>query len=1488
MNALFVQPGGTIIAAGGLANGGGTYAALVRYDAMGQRDLAFGTDLFGAKRVALPASESQLRAVADWGNGGFVAAGYWGSASAKYLLIAAFTAEGDLDPAFANGAGWTSPAQGDAFGITAIPGASVLAVGRDQHAAFGHEANNVVLAKTDASGQWDFAFGNNGVVSRAVFLDEMWDASAGGVSAYPLPNGDVVAGGTVTRASDGHGYFFTLRVAPASGGSTLWTTPAPRTAADDRMAGAFSDGAGRLVALGTRTAADGERLLRLRYGEENGLVDPFIDVGGTSTDPFVFPPVDRAAAATQYTSAAVTIAGNAQPVAIGVSNGSYSIGCIEPFTSEPGTVSNGQQVCVRVVSASAPSTPVTALLTVGNVQATFSVTTGTVPDTSILSAPPDPSASFVTFYYAADESVSGPAIAFECHVDSNPYAQCPMFTNIASHANFGDLAVGVHTFEVRAINAWGTDATPATYTWTVIAPADTTITSHPADPTTATSATFSFGSTEPSATFECSIDSTTAYSGCVSPRTYTNLAGGSHTFRARAIDVAGTGWPAQYSWTIDNTPPETFITSGPASPTASAAATFAYSYTDNVGLAATFECSVDNGAWTACPGGSVTVTVGGGTHTMAIRAVDAAGNVDPTPATRTWTVDATPPETTITSGPSGTVASRSGTFTYSSEAGATFECSLDGGAFAACSGAGFSFGSLPDGVHAFGVRARDSVGNVDATPATASWTIDMPPPDTTITQGTNGTVTTTDAIFYFASDDPTATFECSMDGLAFQSCRSPVQYAFLSQGAHTFQVRARTSSDIDASPAQRSFVVDSIAPDTTIGSAPGAISTSTSASISFSSNEPAATFQCALDGAAWTGCASPATYAALALGSHSFQVRAIDPAGNIDASPASTSWTVVDGTPPETAFLRTPEAATPSTTAQFDWASNESGVSYEYRLDAAAWTPTTGTTRIYTGLPEGTHTFDVRAIDAAGNIDATPASWTWTIDSTAPDSTILAGPQASSNVASATFTFTSNETGSTFLCSVDADPMTACTSPITYGGLADGAHQFNVLARDAAGNWEQQGSLWQWTIDTSAPDTSITSGPSGTVAQPTASFTFSATDATATFECALDSAPFGGCASGIAYGALADGMHLFEVRARDTAGNVDATPASRTWSVDTAAPNTTITQGPDAIAAATSATFAFTASEGATFQCKLDAGPYGGCTSPQSYAALSSAAHTFSVYAIDAAGNVDGSAATWSWIVDAVAPDTSITSGPSGTVAQNGAAFAFASTETGSTFECRVDGAAFAACASPFGLSGLSDGAHLFEVRAIDAAGNMDASPAGRSWTVDTTAPDTIITASPGNLVNTPSASISFASEAGATFECRLDAGAFTACTSPAAYAGLADGSHTFQVRARDAAGNTDATPASFAWTVDTVAPDTTITGGPSGNNNPATATFTFTSTETPAQFECKLDAGAFTACASPQAYNNLPRGSHTFQVRAIDAAGNVDATAAGRTWKSN
>src|SRR5204863_524204 len=459
-------------------------------------------------------------------------------------------------------------------------------------------------------------------------------------------------------------------------------------------------------------------------------------------------------------------------------------------------------------------------------------------------------------------------------------------------------------------------------------------------------------------------------------------------------------------------------------------------------------------------------------------------------------------------------------------------------------------------------------------------------------------------------------------------------------------------------------------------------------------------------------------------------------------------------------------------------------------------------------------TFHVPATDPAGNTDPTPASYTWTVDTTAPDTTITAAPPAVSNSRSPSSTFSPSAALFRSACQLDASAFALCVSPQSYSGLANGSHTVQVRATDPPGNTDPTPASYTWTVDTTAPDTTITAAPPAVSNSSSASFSFTATEAGSSFACQLDTSAFALCVSPQSYSGLANGSHTFQVRATDPAGNTDPTPASYTWTVDTTPPDTTITAAPPAVSNSSSASFSFTATEaGSSFACQLYASAFALCVSPQSYSGLANGSHTFQVRATDPAGNTDPTPASYTWTVDTTAPDTTITAAPPAVSNSSSASFSFTATEAGSSFACQLDASAFALCVSPQSDSGMANGSHTFQVRATDPAGNTDPTPASYTWTVDTTAPDTTITAAPPARSNSSSASFSFTStKAASSFACQLDASTFAACVSPQNYSGLANGSQTCQVRATDPAGNTDPTPASYTWTVDTTAPDTTIT----------------------------------------------------------------------------
>ena len=174
-------------------------------------------------------------------------------------------------------------------------------------------------------------------------------------------------------------------------------------------------------------------------------------------------------------------------------------------------------------------------------------------------------------------------------------------------------------------------------------------------------------------------------------------------------------------------------------------------------------------------------------------------------------------------------------------------------------------------------------------------------------------------------------------------------------------------------------------------------------------------------------------------------------------------------------------------------------------------------------------------------------------------------------------------------------------------------------------------------------------------------------------------------------------------------------------------------------------------------------------------------------------------------IVQVVIPDTMIDTAPPNPDNDLTPIFTFSSTVPTATFACRIDGAPFAPCSSGDAFGPLSTGTHTFDVRSTDSFGNMDPTPASYTWVIDTSTPDTNIDTTPPALTNSLTGTFTFSSPSPdlAGFECRLDGGAFAACTTPDTLTGLSAGPHTFEVRAVDTAGNRDPSPASYTWTVD-------------------------------------------------------------------------------------
>jgi hypothetical protein len=224
-------------------------------------------------------------------------------------------------------------------------------------------------------------------------------------------------------------------------------------------------------------------------------------------------------------------------------------------------------------------------------------------------------------------------------------------------------------------------------------------------------------------------------------------------------DVAG-NVAAQGAATVrvDQTPPSTTITSAPPTRSSNTTASISFDGTDATSGVGSFQCSVDGAASTTCSSPLVLNGLADGLHTVHVAAVDNADNLDPTPATVSWTVDTSPPVVTIDSPASGAQTSHAGSITFHAtdpdDTTFTFVCQLDT-VSAPCSSP-FTFSALGVGPHTFTVTAADAAGNM-STPATLPFTV-VEPPAITSTNATTFTVGTPGSFAVTATGFPAPTF----------------------------------------------------------------------------------------------------------------------------------------------------------------------------------------------------------------------------------------------------------------------------------------------------------------------------------------------------------------------------------------------------------------------------------------------------------------------------------------------------------------------------------------------------------------------------------------------------------------------------------------------------------------------------------------------------------------------------------------------------------
>jgi hypothetical protein len=987
-------------------------------------------------------------------------------------------------------------------------------------------------------------------------------------------------------------------------------------------------------------------------------------------------------------------------------------------------------------------------------------------------------------------------------------------------------------------------------------------------------------------TAEGAATPTTVQSDTDSPVTVVlpgNAGNGAHT--VYAVGSPSGRW-ASAAVTVDAAaPPQPSFTSTPPASSNSTTATFAFTDTEP---GVTFSCSRDGATPSACTSPRTLVNLSGGTHSFAVTAADAFGNVS-SAVTSSFAVDVTaPPSPTLTGTPASTSTSTSASFTFSdAEGGVAFKCSLDGAAATACSSPSSS--TVTNGQHTITVAATDAAGNTS--PATSyQWLVDTAgfrafvtsPADGsyvnsaaytagcgtastddicgTAVNGSGRTMTTVQVSLkrsdnqYWTGSGFGTTTETWLTATGTSSWSLPMSVGSLSQNTYTLHVRASDGGS-PAVIAATTFYLDKQTPSTAI-STPAVNSNYTATS--------------------WaSGCGTTTTDDLCGTASDPVIPTSAGGIDHVEVSLRQTSsgkyW---DGfgfnAVAETVFV---PVGTTTWSLPFDYADFPADGGYSVRAVA----------------------FD-RASNASG-----AATTSFTVDRVAPTGAITF-PASGSVLGTSGYTAGCGTPGTNDVCGTATD-------------AASGVGSVKVSIQRGTGNY------WNGTSFASATEVKLTA--TGTTSW---SYGFGLTNFPT------------------------NGNYTVRAYPADAVGNVRLA-ATSTFNLDkTPPPAPILTSSPANPTSATTAGFSFTDSETtATLSCSLDGATVTSCTSPKNYTGLVQGTHTVAVTATDVHGNT--ATTNFAWVVD-TAPPTAAVSSPSasgvysastwttlcgtssvgdacGTAADpggSGVASVAVSLQQSST-GLYWNGTAFAGAGETTGAAtGTTNwkwtfngtdfpatGSYVLRAYSTDNVGFT--SPVGsRTFTVDLTPPVGVVTFpangttygpasfnagcgtptngdfcgtasdSGGSTVNNVQGSLQRNSTGlyfdGNSFsrsgEQLFPAGSTTTWSYdfPASWF-PADGTYTLRLYTSDAVGNTSTTVSTF--TMDqTPPPVSTITSGPPNPTNAGTASFSFSNAEPGVTFTCRLDAGTTTSCTSPVSYTGLVQGTHTFTVNASDAYGNV------------
>ena len=644
-------------------------------------------------------------------------------------------------------------------------------------------------------------------------------------------------------------------------------------------------------------------------------------------------------------------------------------------------------------------------------------------------------------------------------------------------------ADGTYTVSVTAVDAAGNPSTAgtATYELDTTPPPAPTVSAPPAL-TKSPTVTLTISDSEADATVTCVLTApggATVLSG-LCPATFdtTGYGDGTYTLVVTATDPSGNASTATVSWVRDTIPPPTPTVTAPTSPSKVTSPSFTVADTES---GVTYTCSVTGpGSATASCGATTTLNLSGdGTYTLTVTATDAAGNVSPA-GSATYLLDTTAPTAPVVTTGASPAQGRHISFSISGiENAGILTCTLSGPTGASvsvpqsCSSSvPLDLSGQPDGAYTLSVTVTDAAGNISNVGA-ATYTLDTTPPlppgvsapaspgnDRTPTFGISGetgaTLTCTVARYF----QEVSSGVCAADGT--------IDLSGYDDGDFQITVVATDAAGNVSGETTVSYTLDTTPPDAPVLTEPASPSPIEKPMWLFTL-EDGTLATCTITGPTGAivqgpvACSSPFTGLLKGLpdGKYTLTVVISDAAGN-QSTPVRSVFTL-DRQAPVPPTVVPPSS--PGNSRQPAWQiTTPKGATLTCTLmrggvvvSAPGACPTGGLYSL-AGLPDGTYTLRVTAIDSAGNISATSVS-TYVLDTVTPSTPRLEYSTPSPSLSVKPYWGFTLPAGTTGRCELLHNgtviaSKSDCRGAVSFDltGRAVGTYTIRVYATDAAGN----------------------------------------------------------------------------------------------------------------------------------------------------------------------------------------------------------------------------------------------------------------------------------------------------------------------------------------------------------------------------------------------------------------------------------------------------